>query len=163
MRSGAWLCRLRRRVPILGVRTDGDAQVDELLGVYGNVVFCESVDEACKGNGLVKHERVVGEQDRRDQHRGRLVAELIGDVAKYRGLTSNVVDQVGPTQVVDDDPVQVSGIERNPVVEAGPRARNDSERNRRDGGIHAEDMCQDLVGVPTSVTGFAEIGSGRRR
>ena len=76
---------------------DGGAKAEELLGVYGNVVLCESVDEACKRNGLVKHERVVGEQDRRDQHRGRVVAELIGDVAQYRGLTSNVADQVGPT------------------------------------------------------------------
>jgi len=29
---------------MLGVLADGDAQVKELLGVYGNVVFCESVE-----------------------------------------------------------------------------------------------------------------------
>ncbi|TFD67232.1 hypothetical protein [Cryobacterium sp. Hb1] len=56
-----------------------------------------------------------------------------------------------------DDPVQVAGIERNPVVEAGTRARNDSERNRRDGGIHTEEMSQYLIGVPTPVTIFAEV------
>ncbi|WP_199181816.1 MULTISPECIES: hypothetical protein [unclassified Cryobacterium] len=61
-----------------------------------------------------------------------------------------------------NDPIQVPGIERNPVVEAGTRARNDPERNRRDGGIHTEEMSQYLIGGPTPVTGFAEIGNGCR-
>ena len=49
------------------------------------------------------------------------------------------------------------------VRERGPqRARNDSERNRRYGGIHTEEMSQYLIGVPTPVTIFAEIGNGCR-
>jgi hypothetical protein len=73
---------------------------------------------------------------------------------------SNVRNQVAPAGVIGDDPVKVPGVQSDPVVKTWTRARDNAERDRGDCGIHAQEMSEDLICIPTAVVGFAEIGDG---
>jgi hypothetical protein len=112
------------------------------------VVLGETTDEARERDRLVHHDHVVGQEERRHQNRGGLAAELIGDVTQDGGLTPDMRDQFGPDRVLGDDPVEIPGVQGDPVVEGGSRAGNDAQRSCRDRGVNAEEMSQDVVGVP---------------
>lgn len=95
--------------------------------------------EAGQRERLLDQHGAVREQQRRHEHRGRLVAQLLGDVAQDGPLVPDVPDQLRPAPVLADDPAEVHGSRDIRLSKAGrePEATPSATaalRDRRPGG-----------------------------
>ncbi len=161
----------RERDTLPGTRSPGSGvlngcrgpgtKIQNLAGMHRNMVRGKALDELAQRQRLVDHEGIVRHQQRRHQHGGGLVVEVIGDVAENGGLVPDMLRQLRPVLVLGDDPLQVPGIEADPVIEAGAVARDNTERHRRDRRVNAQDVGQNLIRVPAAVRGDAEAWGGR--